>query len=722
MREPEVPRAEAARIAVLHALQILDTSAEERFDRITRIAAAVFDVPIALVTLIDEDRQWFKSRLGIDVDETPREISFCAHTINETEPLVVSDTALDVRFTGNPLVEAGPKVRFYAGQAVRTADGFAVGTLCIADTVPRSFDTAESDLLADLAALVEQELVATNLTWTVEELLAVTDGQEDGMAVLQPLRSDEGVICDFRLSYANRAAAELLGDDPRSLIGRRFTEFPGPNNARLVATWIEAMHAGQPVVTRFAMGVDGPHAEPTHEVRAVPLSHAITVSIHDLTITRDLEQQVLHSASHDALTDLPGRQVVVDRTRTALAETDPKSGPLCVIHLDINGFKEVNDTLGHEVGDGLIRLLADRVVAAAPADAIVGRPGGDEFLVVARHTGDLVRSLLAAVSRPVHLIGNELRVTASAGMATTSTRDVDADALLRNAEIAMYEAKELGADRYTVFGEELREGVLDRVERKSILRTGLRRHEFVPWYQPEISMETGEIVGLEALARWQRGGGRPVETAGPFVELAEQTGLIGELGQDILEQVCSQIVHWQQTLDAPVPRVWVNLSASQLVNPGAAEELLATLERWDIDTTAVGVEITETALLSDAAIGIAALDELSRSGVKIAVDDFGTGYASLTYVKSHQIDVLKVDGTFVAGLPGDPEDVAIVSATVALGSNLGMRIVAEGIETTAQFEAARALGCTEAQGYLFTPALPGDKVEVLIESQPWRHA
>ncbi|MFN8018505.1 MAG: bifunctional diguanylate cyclase/phosphodiesterase [Acidimicrobiales bacterium] len=420
-----------------------------------------------------------------------------------------------------------------------------------------------------------------------------------------------------------------------------------------------------------------------------------------------------------------GPPMVIDATRSLLEQQGLLGGFTCVVHLDVNAFKEVNDTLGHEVGDALICLLGDRVVAACPRGGMVGRPGGDEFLVLAPANGpqdciDMVMMLLAAIRRPVHLIGNELRVTASAGVATTASSHLEAEALVRNAEIAMYQAKELGPDGFQVYEEELREGLLDRVERKSALRTGLRRREFVPWYQPEVSIATGEIVGLEALARWQRGGGRPAETAAPFIELAEQTGLIGELGRAMLDQVCMQVRDWQESLGLTPPRIWINLSASQLVVPGTADAVLATLDRYGLAPDVLGVEITETALLSDAAVGIAALDHLSRAGVNIAVDDFGTGYSSLTYVKSHHVDVLKIDASFVRGLPNDPEDVAIVSASVALGSSLGMRIVAEGVETTAQLEAARNLGCTEAQGFLFTPALSGDKVAMLLQAQPWR--
>ena len=445
----------------------------------------------------------------------------------------------------------------------------------------------------------------------------------------------------------------------------------------------------------------------------------------DITEQKQAEESLAHQARHDPLTGLPNRTVLADRLDQALARRHRRSSSVAVFFIDIDHFKWLNDALGHATGDRLLIEVASRLRDAVRPGDTVARFGGDEFVMLCEdlddelHAAALARRLAGVVSSPLTLDSHQVTPTLSIGIALASaTGDETAGALLRDADAAMHRAKAGGRDRYEIFDTQMRDRARDRLETESALRNAINRGEFVVFFQPEVDLTTNQVVGVEALVRWdhpERGRLSPDE----FIPLAEETGLIVPLGSFVLAEACRQVAAWQRRY----PRVSrlslaVNLSARQLLAPGLNEVVRAALARTGLAPGSLCLEITESVLLEDAESSLAALAALKEIGVRLGVDDFGTGYASLTYLKRFPVDVLKIDKSFVAGLVDDRQDRAIVSSVVDLAHAFGLATVGEGVETVEQLELLRSLGCDLAQGYFWSPALPAEELARWLQGAP----
>ena len=445
----------------------------------------------------------------------------------------------------------------------------------------------------------------------------------------------------------------------------------------------------------------------------------------DITQRRRAEEKVRYLAYFDSLTGLPNRSLMKELLEQALANSVRYQRPLAVLFLDIDRFKRINDTLGHDVGDTVLREVAKRLlgcvrasdlvarkgdVGEAVTDQAVSRLGGDEFVVIlgeVNSTEDAATAaarIAAALAAPVQLAHEEITISASIGISVYPGDGDDAETLLKHADAAMYQAKEEGRNRHRFFTSALNERASRRFALESRLRKAVERCDFVLHYQPKVDVRRRKVVGMEALLRWRE----PEEGLIPpaeFIPLAEENGLILPIGEWVLHEACRQLVAWR---DAGLPplSVAVNLSAAQFKQPRLVERISRLLSETGLDPTALELELTESVLVEDTAASAMILNTLKELGVSVSIDDFGTGYSSLAYLKRFPLNALKVDRSFVRDITTDPNDAAIVSATIALAHNLRLRVVAEGVEQRIQVDILRAQGCDEAQGYFFSPPLP----------------
>ena len=438
----------------------------------------------------------------------------------------------------------------------------------------------------------------------------------------------------------------------------------------------------------------------------------------DITEQKRVEEQIRHMAHHDALTQLPNRVLLHDRIGQAIAQAQRNDEALALLFIDLDRFKTVNDSLGHPVGDRLLQAVAGRLAACTRVSDTVARIGGDEFVVLlsnldrpeaARH---VAQKVLEALSEPVSLDGHELKVTPSIGICVYPHDGADVEALMRNADTAMYHAKQMGRNNFQFFTQAMNDAAQQRLVLENNLRHAVERGEFVLHYQPQLDLRTGGIVGFEALVRWrhpQRGMVLPSE----FVPAAEETGLIGPIGEWVLREACTQARAWQKAGN-PQLQVAVNCSAQQFQREGFVETVGRVLRDTGMPALRLELEITESVIIHHSEEVNARFQALEDMGVRISIDDFGTGYSSLSYLKRLAIHQLKIDQSFVRDISSDPDDAAIVSAIIAIAHSLGLDVVAEGVETDEQLAFLRSLGCDAAQGYFFSKPLPADEFERLL--------
>jgi diguanylate cyclase (GGDEF)-like protein/PAS domain S-box-containing protein len=522
------------------------------------------------------------------------------------------------------------------------------------------------------------------------------------------------------LLYASDACRRLLGYEPAELVGRLFFDFifePDRDEVRHLSTLI---HESGP--TTFAYRVEKKDGSLVwFETTSRSVRDGITGEVReivgvsrDVTERKQVEEHIEYQAYHDALTGLPNRRLFRDRLTVALAHARRLKHPLAVMFLDLDRFKVVNDTLGHSIGDEFLKAVAIRLQGALREEDSVARMGGDEFTVLladlktSNDAAKIAQKVLDTVAQPLRIDGTELFLTTSIGIALFPSDGDTAEALLANADHAMYRAKDAGRNAYQMFTPAMNSRALERLSLESDLRYALERGELELYYQPQINIASGRITGVEALLRWNRPG---FGLVGPkdFIPVAEETSLIVPIGEWVLREACRQAKAWQ-TRGSSSFRMAVNLSPRQFQHSDLPQVIASALELSGLAPGDLELEITESLAMQNTARTIVTLHKLREMGVQIAIDDFGTGHSSLNYLRSFPIDSVKIDQEFVQEIEASAADRAIVSAVIGMARGLRLRVTAEGVETERQLEFLREQGCQDVQGYLFGEPVPATAI------------
>jgi diguanylate cyclase (GGDEF)-like protein/PAS domain S-box-containing protein len=872
-----LPANEAQRLKALRSLDLLDTEAELEFDELTALAAQICNVPIALVSLVDEYRQWFKSKVGLEACETSRKVAFCAHSIlKPNEIMEIPDAHLDQRFASNPLVTEDPKIRFYAGAPLTTSSGHTLGTLCVLDYSPRRLTTAQKSALETLRLLVirqielrhsykslkrargklsvknkrlqsevenevalrvESEILSRRILdmaldavisvdqsgkviyWNPKaefifgysapyaqgksilelvveprehgaiqerlkqflnsgiksikadrfEMLAVrVDGQRIPIevAVIALKRYGEYVFTGFvrDLTVRNKHLEELrvsaitfnsqegiiIADGEANIlrVNKAFVEITGYTAEEVVGTSPQLLHSDQhdknfyAAIWKSVEESDGWEGEVWGRRKngdAVPLHLTVTairdtsvkdaksgasegeadkaaasnyvLSFSDITRNKKDADEIYNLAFFDPLTGLPNRRLLMDRLSQSVAASGRTEQKAALLFLDLDNFKNLNDTLGHDFGDLLLQQTAQRLKLSLRAEDTVAHIGGDEFVIILQNLGEegfdapaqteaVANKILSALNQPYSLHDHECFSSASIGVTLFESNAVRVDELLKQADIAMYQAKKSGRNMLRFFDPQMQENITQRANLENALHNAVEKKQFQLYYQLQVD-DKNLPVGAEALIRWQH----PVLGTVPpqdFIPLAEESGLIVPMGRWVIETACEQIRCWQHNPRTADLTVAVNISPRQFYQVDFVDEVLECLTETGIDSGLLKLELTEGLILDDVDGAIVKMNELRRAGVHFSLDDFGTGYSSLSYLTKLPLSQLKIDQSFVRNIGINDSDSIIIKTIIGMSQSLGFEVVAEGVESQHQYDFLEALGCQMFQGYLFS--------------------
>lgn len=443
-------------------------------------------------------------------------------------------------------------------------------------------------------------------------------------------------------------------------------------------------------------------------------------TVEDITERKLQETVAQYQATHDSLTGLLNRNALTTRLNEALATRKPHEY-VAVLYVDLDQFKYINDSLGHEMGDQYLRIVASRLAACLRGTDAVARQGGDEFIVLleplssAEDVAEIAQNILTSIAQPWRINEYDIHATCSIGISIAPSDALDADTMLRHADAAMFRAKSLGRNHYRHFTSNLGNKAFDRLDWINRLRNALRHNEFALHYQPKIEVLSGRIVGAEALLRWRTSDGTMISPA-DFIPLAEEVGLIVPIGEWVLKEACRTNREWQQAGYRPIP-IAVNISAIQLERDDLVDKVMTVLEETDLTPRYLELEITESALMGDVDQSINTLERLRRVGVRSAIDDFGTGYSSLAHLKRFAVDTLKIDRSFISDITRDRGNIGIVQAIISLAHTLGLTVVAEGVETAEEYRHLSARGCDQIQGYYSGRPMKADVLAEKLRAQ-----
>ena len=779
-----LPPDEADRLKALHSYQILDTVAEQAFDDLVVLAAHICNTPIALVSLVDADRQWFKAKIGLEATETPRELAFCAHAILQPDkPLVVPNTLEDERFATNPLVTSDPKIRFYAGTPITTPEGYALGTLCVIDHVSRDFNPQQVEALQALGRQVSAQIELrrnlsnlVQLNQVLQEAEANLQQAKDELEIKVEARTSElrntnerlqSEISDRqwteealreseeRYALAINGANDGLWDwdlktgslylSPRwkSMLGYTDDEMGSNPDAWIGQLHPEDVERVKETIAHHLAGLTS-HLETEYRilhkngiyrwmlcrglaVRDTGKAYRLAGSQTDITQRKKAEEQLLHDAFHDSLTGLPNRALLIERLGHALELTKRREGYLfAVLFLDLDRFKTINDSLGHPIGDRLLLAFVQRLEPSLRSGDTLARLGGDEFVILLEDINSLNEATQAAqrvqelLSLPFNLNDHQIYTSASIGIALSTTEYQRPEDLLRDADTAMYRAKARGKACHEIFNSSMHIRALTLLQLENDLRRAIERQELQLYYQPIVSLTTGKLTGFEALARWQHPERGPISPS-EFIPVAEETGLILPLGEWVLRCACHQMRAWQvQFSQEPPLSISMNLSARQFTQPDLIQLVIQTLQQTELAPGSLKLEITESVLMENPQAAVSMLSQLRELGIQLYIDDFGTGYSSLNYLQQFQVDALKIDRSFIAKMGVHGNNLELVQAIAMLARNLGLDVVAEGVETVEQLFQLRTIEHDSGygQGYLFSRPVDSEGATALIAARP----
>jgi diguanylate cyclase (GGDEF)-like protein/PAS domain S-box-containing protein len=544
-----------------------------------------------------------------------------------------------------------------------------------------------------------------------------------------------GAIVDFLIEGTNTRAEQMAGMSKEELRGKALCEImPHYRHNGIFDDLVKVTIVGGVHEAEWHTNAPGQGKKWLHR-QVVPVEGGVVAIVRDITERKLTEERIRHMAHHDDLTGLPNRSLIRDRLEQAILHAQRKGRSVAVAFIDLDGFKLVNDGLGHNAGDELLKVVGKRMADCMRRDDTLGRFGGDEFVIILDDTANdpmvvapVLEKVRQAVCAPVLLEGQEVQVSASMGVVMYPRDGTDPNSLMMNADAAMYRAKELGGNNFQFYAREMNASV----EEKLIMLEGMRgaleatlskrggENAFVLLYQPKIDLRTNRLFGVEALIRWrhpEQGMISPLK----FIALAEESGLIVPIGEWVLQTACRQSMAWRAAGLPPVT-MSVNVSARQFEEKRLVERVAHALHDSGLDPASLELEVTESSIMRDLEQSVNKMGELKANGVSLSIDDFGTGYSSLSALKSFPISTLKIDKSFVRELGTNTDDEAIAMAVISLGHKLNLRVLAEGVETEQQRQFLRANDCDEMQGYLYSKPVPPDDIARLLASQSLRVA
>lgn len=580
--------------------------------------------------------------------------------------------------------------------------------------------TANRALMAEIK---ERELAEEALQREEEYFRSLIENSYDIIVVLDK----EG-----KISYESPSVERVLGYERGERIGKSPFEFTHKDDVHKVRqAFAETLQRPGTTVTTEIRYKHGDGVWRMLAVRGVnllsmPSVQGVVLNISDITEQKKMEEHLDNMAHYDVLTGLPNRRLFYDRLAQTLTHSKRSGERFTVLFVDLDHFKMINDSLGHETGDLLLRHTAMRFDWCLREEDTIARNGGDEFLIIlpgvgsAAHAANVAQKLIDVVKEPFNLNGYDAFIGATVGIALFPADGSDPETLVKNADMAMYRAKEEGRGNYRFHTGEMDEKVIRRMTLENELHRALDQEEFVLYYQPKVAAVSGNLVGVEALLRWNREG-RGMVSPQDFIPVAEDSGLIIPIGRWVLRTACIQGRKWKQAGKGFVP-IAVNLSARQFNQPDLVEMIAGILSETGLEPEGLELEITESVSMQDPESTAGKLKALSNLGIRISIDDFGTGYSSLAYLKQFSINTLKIDRSFIRNIIEDNDDMAITKAVIAMAQSLKLNVVAEGVETMEQCDCLRSLNCRELQGFLFSIPLPADTLESLLNLESWTPA
>jgi diguanylate cyclase (GGDEF)-like protein/PAS domain S-box-containing protein len=697
---------EDARLRALAEYGLDETKGLPSLDAIVDMAARLFSCEASAVNMIGDDRVFFAASAGIGEADMRRDVSFCAHAINQHDVLVVEDAALDPRFHDNPIVAAG-MIRFYAGIALRSPSGHALGALCVLDGKPRAGFSREEELrLGELAKMVSDKLELQRL-----QHAAANQSERFGASAAT---SSKAFICfgpDTRISDCNMAASQMFGWRIDELVGQPVDMLIAQDDWPIAHRSLSRVLGGGPGPTPEGTLLTGIKRDGTQfptelfwsEWREGEDRHFGAI-VQDMTERMREHDALYRLANFDTLTDLPNHHALHRRIEEALKADEP----VAVVLTDLEGFADINNTLGHAAGDEFLLEISARLTAALPADVFLAHIGGGDFAaVVVDHdvtrSSTVARAILETVARPFTIDGHELRVAGHAGIALAPAHGESAEALMGSAALALFHARGIGRGESYIFIPALRAQAVARRMYDAELHRAFERDEFALFYQPQVDLYDGRVIGAEALIRWchpVRGWLAPAA----FLPALEAGVLAAPVGLWVIDAACAQLARWRH--HDPDFAMSVNLSAALLRDGELPCALTVLLAKHGVPASALELEITENILLDGQDDLLAQFEAIRALGVRLSFDDFGTGFASLNLLRSFPVDQIKIDKSFTHAMRGSPREQVIVSGLAEMANKLKIEVVAEGIESVEDADFLRAHGCSKGQGYLFGAPVP----------------
>lgn len=718
MKCPAILANEQERLAALYEHGLDDEGLIPSLDPIVQIAARMFDMPVAAVNMIGSDHVFFAASVGIGETDMRRDVSFCGHAINQLEIMVVPDAAQDERFHDNPLVTGDANVRFYAGVPLRSPGGLALGALCVLDNKPHlNFSEEDQRRLLELARIVSDRL----------ELRRIETSSNRHRPTFEKYAGNSTtpiVWFDERLNIiAWNAAAALshgysMPEGAGMGVDRLVLERDRPILQETIAKAVAADTVGHldTFSEIFGLRKDGTKFLVGFSLFAWKEAGKMRfeASMKDITEQRMEEAELRLRANVDLLTGLANRgrfYRVVEDTLTV-----PK--PAAVFMIDLDGFKDVNDTLGHTLGDNVLKQVAAQMARLVNAPGIVARIGGDEFAIIVPHITTtevaihLAEKIIHQIAMPILIDGQEVRVAASCGVALAPLHAQEALELVSDADLALFKAKMSGRGRICLFTPALRMEAVARRLYAMELHRAVDQGEFLLYYQPQVNLQTGAVIGAEALLRWHHPK-RGILTPISFMPALEGGPLAAIVGSWVLDEACAQAAYWRRHGAAEF-RIGVNLFEAQFRVGNLVQEVMDVLARHGLPPHALELEITENIALDNDEVVLETLRKLKSYGIGIAFDDFGTGYASLSLLKTYPLTRIKIDRSFVHGMLEHKQDDSVVCATLDIAHGFDLQTIAEGIEHKSQRDYLKERNCEEGQGELFGKPMPAEQFASLI--------